>query len=101
MIEMQISGDIYINDCHGIQMPYCFNYSTLDIALEGLKMVHKIKSVPPKYLYSFKSQLEQFTMIASNSTLGATGLADMFIVMGYYVDKIFKEGHDAGFFFDG
>ena len=44
-------------------------------------MIKKIKSIPPKYLYSFKSQLEQFTIIAANSTLGATGLADMLLVM--------------------
>lgn len=101
IVEMQLSGDIYINDFHGIQQPYCFNYSTYDIALNGLTMVKKIKSVTPKYLYSFKSQLEQFVVIASNSTLGATGLADMFIVMGKYVDQIFDTGHDAGFEFNG
>lgn len=103
IIESQLIGDIYINDFHGIGggFSYCFNYSMYDIALQGLPMIKKIKSISPKYLYSFKSQLEQFVVIASNSTLGACGLADIFIVMGLYVDKIFKNGHDAGFFFDG
>ncbi len=74
IIERQYRGDIYINDFHGIggALPYCFNYSTYDIMLKGLPMVKKIKSKPPKHLYSFKSQVEQFTVIASNSTLGAT-----------------------------
>lgn len=49
----------------------CFNYSTYDILTKGLPMVKKVKCEPPKYLYSFKSQLEQFVTIASNSTLGA------------------------------
>jgi len=103
IIEMQLIGDIYIHDFHGVAagMPYCFNYSTYDIMTMGLPMVKKIKSIPPKHLYAFKSQLEQFTVIASNSTLGATGLADLFIVMSYYYGKILKTGNDAGFYLDG
>jgi len=102
-VEKQLTGDIYINDFHGIAAgsPYCFNYSTYDIMLLGLPMVDKIKSIAPKYLYSFKSQLEQFVVIASNSTLGAAGLADLLIVMSYYVKNILNNGTDAGFKFSG
>ena len=101
VIEMQLTGDIYINDFHGIGagMPYCFNYSTYDIHMNGLPMVRKIKSLPPKHLYAFKSQLEQFTVVASNSTLGATGLADLLVVMSYYVKKILETKSDAHFHF--
>lgn len=56
---------------NGIKCHNCFNYTTYDIMTKGLPMVKKVKSLPPKYLYAFKSQLEQFTVIASNSTLGA------------------------------
>ena len=67
IVEMNITGDIYIHDFHGIGsgMPYCFNYSTYDVMTKGLPMVKKIKSLPPKHLTAFKSQLEQFTIIAS------------------------------------
>lgn len=99
IIEMQLTGDFYINDFHGVSQPYCYNYSTYDIALNGLTMVNKIRSVAPKHLYAFKSQLEQFVVIASNSTLGACGLADLPIVMAYYVDKILETKSDAGFNF--
>ena len=101
MVRMQLDGDIYINDFHGIAAgsPYCFNYSTYDIMLGGLTMVDKIKSVPPKYLFAFKSQLEQFVVIASNSTLGAAGLADLLIVMSLYVRRILRTQSDAGFRF--
>lgn len=101
VVEKQLNGDIYINDFHGIGagMPYCYNYSTYDIMTKGLPMVKKIKSVAPKYLYSFKSQLEQFTIIAANSTLGATGLADMLLVMSYYVKNILNTLSDANFKF--
>jgi ribonucleoside-triphosphate reductase len=102
IIEKQVAGDIYINDVHGIAsaMPYCFNYSTYDIMTKGLPMIKKIKSIPPKYLYSFKSQVEQFTIIAANSTLGATGLADFLLVMSYYVEKMLETKSDAHFKFE-
>lgn len=101
IVEMQLTGDIYINDFHGIAAgePYCFNYSTFDILQLGLPMVSKIKSGPPKYLYAFKSQLEQFVVVASNSTLGATGLADLLIVMSYYAKNILATQSDAHFSF--
>jgi anaerobic ribonucleoside-triphosphate reductase len=64
IIEMQISGDIYIHDAHGIDsgMPYCFNYTCYDIMNQGLSVVNNIKCLPPKYFTAFKSQLEQFTV---------------------------------------
>lgn len=101
IVEMNLTGDIYIHDFHGIAsgMPYCFNYSTYDILTKGLPMVKKISSLPPKHLYAFKSQLEQFTIIASNSTLGATGLADMLVVMSYFVNNILTTKSDAHFHF--
>ena len=77
----------------------CFNYSTYDILTKGLPMVKKVKCEPPKYLYSFKSQLEQFVTIASNSTLGASGTADMLIMMAYYVKNMLNTLSDAHFTF--
>lgn len=85
--------------CQGLVQHNCFNYSTYDILIKGLPMVKKIKSLPPKYLYAFKSQLEQFTVIASNSTLGATGLADVLVVISYYVKNILQTKSDAHFKF--
>lgn len=85
--------------CQGLIQHNCFNFSTYDIMTKGLPMVKKIKSLPPKHLYAFKSQLEQFTTIASNSTLGATGLADLLVVMSYYVSNILKTKSDAHFKF--
>jgi ribonucleoside-triphosphate reductase len=101
MVTSNIIGDIYVNDFHGLGSgkPYCFNYSTYDINVNGLSTVDKIKSVAPKYLYSFKSQVEQFVTIASNSTLGATGLADLLVVMSFYVDKALATKSDAHFHF--
>ena len=101
IVEMQLTGDIYIHDFHGFAagIPYCFNYSTYDIMTKGLPMVKKIKSIPAKYLHAFKSQLEQFIIIASNSTLGATGLADLLIVLAYYAKNIVTTKSDAHYHF--
>jgi anaerobic ribonucleoside-triphosphate reductase len=99
IIEMHISGDIYIHDLHSVNKSYCFAYSTYDIMNKGLPMVTKIKSIPPKYLYSFKSQLEQFVVIASNSTLGASSINDCLVMMSYYVKNILETKRDAHFTF--
>lgn len=100
-VEANLCGDIYTHDMHGIAAgkPYCFNYSTYDILMKGLCMASKVKSKPPKYLHAFKSQLEQFVIIASNSTLGATGLADLLVTMSYYVSNILETKSDAHFKF--
>jgi anaerobic ribonucleoside-triphosphate reductase len=101
VVEKNLTGDIYINDFHGIGggLPYCYNYSTYDIMMNGLNMVKKIKCEPPKYLSAFKSQLEQFVVLASNSTLGACGLADLLVVMSYYVKNILDTKSDAHYHF--
>lgn len=99
IIEAQLTGAIYVNDATDLQTPYCYNFSCMDIAMCGLPMVNKIKCHPPKYLTSFKSQVEQFLAVASNSVLGATGLADLFIVMAHYVDKALDTLSDDRFHF--
>lgn len=101
VVEKNLIGDIYINDFHGVGggLPYCYNYSTYDIMMNGLNMVKKIKCEPPKYLSAFKSQLEQFVVLASNSTLGACGLADLLVVMSYYVKNILETKSDAHYHF--
>ena len=93
-IEHEINGTLYINDVWDIGRPYCFNYSTYDIALEGLKMGGRLTIDPPKSLNAFLRQVEQFTVYAANSTLGATGLADLLIVVSRYVDDILTTGYD-------
>ena len=95
MIEKQISGEIYINDLSKGYLPYCFNYSTYDVALSGLTMAANINVVAPKSLCSFIRQMEQFIVYAANSTAGATGLADFLIVASYYVDRILMTGYDG------
>ena len=92
IIEHQISGDIYIHDLHGIGAGKCYCSKWM---ISGLSMMKRTKFVPPKDLSSFKSQLEQFLIIAANSTLGATGIADVLICMAYYVKNILENKKDS------
>ena len=105
ILESQISGRIYINDFHAASsgMAYCFNYSTFDTALMGIpgKFDGRGGSKPPKNLMSFLGQIELFSLIAGNSTLGATGLADLLIVMSIYAKKILMTKEDAHFTLEG
>lgn len=63
------SGKFYTN---GIIAHNCFNYSTNDIAFNGLVGISKRLNVePPKNFNTFIRQVEQFVVYAANSTLGA------------------------------
>lgn len=75
IIELQLTGAIYINDFTDVALPYCFNYSTYDIYCNGLVGISKRMHIsPPKSFDTFIRQLEQFTVYAANSTLGAKNL---------------------------
>ncbi len=99
VIEEQLVGEIYINDFQSYTIPYCFNFSTYDVYTSGLPFITKIKSVPPKHFYAFKSQLEQFIVFASNSVAGATGIADLLLTSAMYLKKILETKSDAHFKF--
>lgn len=91
LISLEIEGDIYINDSTGINFPYCYNFSTMDIASCGMPFIPKVKIEPPKHLSSFMGQIVHFSVYASNSVMGAVGLADLLIVASFYAKKIFEE----------
>lgn len=93
LVEKELVGDYYINDLSNVQKPYCYNFSTYDIMTKGLPFVKKINSKPPKHLSSFCGQLVHFTSYASNQVMGAVGLADLLIVMSYYVQKELDENN--------
>ena len=87
------SGKFYTN---GIIAHNCFNYSTNDVAYNGLKGISRRLDVkPPKSFNTFIRQVEQFVVYAANSTLGATGLADVLVVGSHYVKKIKESGYDG------
>lgn len=94
IVEKELVGEYYINDLSNVQKPYCYNFSTADVMNKGLPFVKKISSNPPKHLSSFCGQMIHFTSYASNQVMGAVGLADLLIVMSYYVKKELDENPD-------
>lgn len=96
-MKKQITGEIYINDFHGAgsNMPYCYNYSTLDTAHKGIPVgIDAEKSLPTKYLNTFFEHLQLFCIHAGSATLGAVGLADLLITVSAYVKRILTVGGD-------
>lgn len=92
MVKGQFFKDYYINDFHKFHgMPYCFNFSCIDVIFYGLPFVKKIKSEPPKHLSSFMGQMIQFVTYASNSVAGAVGLADFLLCVAWYSEKMLAE----------
>jgi ribonucleoside-triphosphate reductase len=96
-VEKQISGEIYINDFYSYHSSrfYCYNYSTLDTALNGVpKGIDTEESVPSVYLGTFFEHLQLFCVHAGSSSLGAVGLADLLITVSCYADRILQTHSD-------
>lgn len=96
-VKKQITGEIYINDFHGVgsNSPYCYNYSTLDTAHKGIPVgIDAEKSNPTKYLNTFFEHLQLFCIHAGSSTLGAVGLADLLLTVSCYAKRILETHSD-------
>lgn len=90
-VRKQITGEIYINDFHGVgsNLPYCYNYSTLDTAHKGIPVgIDAEKSEPTKYLNTFLEHLQLFSIHSGSSSLGAVGLADFLLTVSCYAGRI-------------
>lgn len=101
-IEKQLNGEIYINDFHGFSTNryYCYNYSTLDTAINGIpKGIDAEESKPTKYLNTFFEHLQLFCVHAGASSLGAVGLADLLLTVSAYADRILTLQSDQHFKF--
>ena len=87
------SGKFYSN---GSIVHNCFNYSVYDIAVDGLNgLSNRPLVTKPKSLDTFIRQVEQFMVVAANSTLGATGIATFLLVASHYVRQIMETGYDG------
>lgn len=82
------SGDLYFHDAsgHGIQIPYCWAYSTDKLMLEG-RPYGQLHSLPPKRADSFIAQVIECTMDLSQEFAGAIAPSDMIVNYSYYAKK--------------
>lgn len=96
-VEKQLSGEIYVNDFHGFATNkyYCYNYSTLDTAMNGIpKGIDAEASAPTKYLNTYLEHLQLFCVHAGASSLGAVGLADLLLTVSAYADRVLTTHSD-------
>ena len=83
-----LTGVLYPNDLFLFAyVPYCWNYSPIDVALKGLPFIPRVPSKPPKHSDSFLQQIIQLLMFGSNHQSGATGIAGLIPVWSAYLKK--------------
>jgi anaerobic ribonucleoside-triphosphate reductase len=83
-----ITGEYYVHDSSGIgiQIPYCYAWSTMWVAENGIPY-GQLPSQPPKHARSFVGQVAEVTMDLSQEFAGAVAPADMLIVYSYFAKK--------------
>lgn len=88
LIKAVWAGDLYFHDAsgHGVQIPYCFAFSTMNIMLEG-RPYGQLYSLPPKRSDSFIAQVIESTMDLSQEFAGAIAPSDMIVNYSYYAKK--------------
>ena len=92
-VRCDIEGDIYVNDFHLWNLPYCYAFSAMDILNDGMTFIEQPKSRPAKHLDSFVQHLVQATMYYSNSIAGAVAFPDIFPAMWFVYQKDKREGY--------
>ncbi|MDP4224887.1 MAG: anaerobic ribonucleoside-triphosphate reductase [Bacteroidota bacterium] len=80
------NGEVYFHDAsgHGIQVPYCFAYSTTPIMTEG-RPYGQLYSLPPRRSDSFVAQVIEATMDLSQDFVGAIAPGDFIVNLCYFL----------------
>lgn len=91
ILSKQLSKEIYINDLHNFQKPYCFNFSCMDIICNGIPFSGISKSKSAKNIISFSEHITSSLTYFCNQLAGASGLADFLICYAWYVEKMWAE----------
>jgi len=88
-------GDVYFHDASGVgvQVPYCFAYSTSMLMVEG-RPYGQLYSLPPKRADSFMSQVIETTMDFSQELMGAVGISDLFVNYAWYAKRENKPDYE-------
>lgn len=85
-------GSLYFHDAsgHGVQVPYCFAFSTSSIMLDG-RPYGQLHSLPPKRSDSFIAQVIEVCMDMSQEFAGAVAPSDLIVNYCYYSKKELNE----------
>jgi len=81
-------GDLYFHDAsgHGIQIPYCFAFSTSPLMHEG-RPYGQLYSIAPKRADSFMAQAIEVCMDLSQEFAGAIAPSDLLVNYAYYAKR--------------
>lgn len=79
-------GDLYFHDPTGIQVPYCWAFSTTPLMIEG-RPYGQLQSLPPKRGDSFIAQVIETTMDLSQEFVGAIAPSDVLVNYAWYAKK--------------
>lgn len=95
LIEAIWKGDVYFHDASGpgIQMPYCYSFSTSMIMAEG-RPYGQLHSLPPKRADSFLAQCTETTMDLSQEFAGAIAPSDLLVNYAWYAKREQKPAAD-------
>ncbi|MCW2279287.1 anaerobic ribonucleoside-triphosphate reductase [Heliophilum fasciatum] len=88
MISAIWRGDVYFHDAsgHGIQIPYCFAFSTQNLMLQG-RPYGQLGSLPPKRSDSFVAQVTETVMDLSQEFAGAVAPGDFLVNLAWYLQR--------------
>jgi ribonucleoside-triphosphate reductase len=89
VIESALNGDIFINDLHQFDRPYCFGFDLAPLCNDGLKFFKRLDIGPPKRADSFIDLVIQSTAYLSNQIAGATSFPTFFVNLDWYLQKDF------------
>jgi ribonucleoside-triphosphate reductase len=87
LIELEFNKALNMQDSYNSYLPYCYNFSTYDLLLNGLPFIETPKSCAPKHAGALLQQTIQMTMFAANQLLGATSIGDVLIIYSYLLQK--------------
>jgi ribonucleoside-triphosphate reductase len=93
LLELEFNKALNIQDSYNSYLPYCYNFSTYDLVVQGLPFITTPKSGPPRHGGALLQQTIQLCMFASNQILGATSIGDVLIVYSYLLQKDSLNSH--------
>ncbi|MTV50031.1 anaerobic ribonucleoside-triphosphate reductase [Heliobacillus mobilis] len=81
-------GELYFHDSsgQGIQIPYCFAFSTANLMVEG-RPYGQLQSLPPKRSDSFMAQVTEVVMDLSQEFAGAVAPGDLIVNLAWYLKQ--------------
>ena len=92
-VEAVISGDIFVNDLTGFEMPYCYGFDLFKLADEGMTCYSAKHIGAPKHGHTFLQLVIQLTAYISNQIMGAIAYPSLFPILDWYYRKDYGENY--------